>query len=92
VPQHPFLLALLESTGVLLVTSANRHGAPTPASATDAAEGLAPHVTLAIDGGPLDATPSTLVNVHLRSATVEREGAIPRAAIVATLADQVAPS
>ena len=33
IPQNDFLLALLRATGPLLVTSANRHGEPTPASA-----------------------------------------------------------
>jgi L-threonylcarbamoyladenylate synthase len=85
IPQHDFLLALTRLTGVLVVTSANRHGSPTPASATEAASQLAPHVGLAIDGGALDAVPSTLVNVHVARPTVEREGAIAHDDIVAAL-------
>ena len=34
IPEHDFLRALLERTGVLVVTSANPHGAPTPRTAT----------------------------------------------------------
>ena len=37
IPDHDFLRALLEQTGVLVVTSANPHGAPTPRTAHDVA-------------------------------------------------------
>jgi L-threonylcarbamoyladenylate synthase len=76
IPQHAFLLALTRLTGVLVVTSANRHGMETPGSAGEAAAQLSPHVGLAIDGGALDAVPSTLVNVHATPPRIEREGAI----------------
>ncbi len=46
VPDHDFLRALLERTGVLVVTSANPHGAPTPRTAHDVAAGLGPAVDL----------------------------------------------
>ena len=85
IPQNDFLLALMRATGPLLVTSANRHGAPTPPSAEEAGRELAPHVDLAIDGGALDASPSTLVNVRSPVAEVEREGALPRHAVAAAL-------
>jgi L-threonylcarbamoyladenylate synthase len=81
IPRHDFLLALMETTGVLAVTSANRHGDPTPAAVTEAVASLAPHVALIVDAGPLDVVPSTLVNVHGVGAVVEREGAIAAAAI-----------
>jgi L-threonylcarbamoyladenylate synthase len=85
IPQHAFLLALTRLTGVLVVTSANRHGSATPASADEAAAQLSPHVGLAIDGGALDSVPSTLVNVHAAPPRVEREGAIAHSEIVALL-------
>jgi L-threonylcarbamoyladenylate synthase len=85
IPQNDFLLALLRATGPLLVTSANRHGALTPASAQEAGRQLAPHVDLAIDAGVLDASPSTLVNVRTPVAEVEREGAISRRAVASAL-------
>jgi L-threonylcarbamoyladenylate synthase len=78
IPDNEFLLALMRSIGVLVVTSANRHGAPTPSSADEAGRQLAPHVRLGIDAGILDASPSTLVNVHSRPAVIEREGALTR--------------
>ena len=87
IPDHDFLQALLERTGVLVVTSANPHGAPTPRTAYDVTAGLGPSVDLVVDGGPLQDVPSTLVNVHGAGPVVEREGAIPRDAISAALAE-----
>jgi L-threonylcarbamoyladenylate synthase len=69
----------------LVVTSANRHGAGTPASAEEAGSLLAPHVRLVVDGGPLDSIPSTLVNVRARPPVIEREGAIGRSDVAAAL-------
>jgi L-threonylcarbamoyladenylate synthase len=85
IPAHDFLLGLTRRTGVLVVTSANRHGAPTPPSAEEAAVQLAPYVSLAIDGGVRDTVPSTLVNVSGPEPVVEREGAIARIDITAVL-------
>jgi L-threonylcarbamoyladenylate synthase len=76
IPDHEFLRGVLRSTGVLLVTSANRHGAPTPRAAADVAASLGGAVELIVDGGLLNEVPSTLVNVREGQAIVEREGAI----------------
>jgi L-threonylcarbamoyladenylate synthase len=81
IPDHDFLRALLEQTGALLVTSANPHGAPTPRTAHDVVACLGSMVDLVVDGGELHDIPSTLVNVNGPEVSVEREGAIPRAAI-----------
>lgn len=91
VPHHGFLLALLQETGVVLVTSANRHGFPTPASAHEVAEVFGTAVSLVVDGGLLDGAPSTLVNVREGRATVEREGALSASTIAATVAARGAP-
>ena len=85
IPDHDFLRALLEQTGVLVVTSANPHGAPTPRTAGDVATALGHSVELVVDGGNLEDVPSTLVNVAGSAPVVEREGAISRAAIEAAL-------
>jgi L-threonylcarbamoyladenylate synthase len=78
IPDHAFLRSLLALTGVLVVTSANPHGAPTPRTAEEVADGsLAPSVAVVVDGGRLTEVPSTLVNVAGSAAVVEREGAIP---------------
>jgi L-threonylcarbamoyladenylate synthase len=85
IPDQAFLLALIGLTGVLLVTSANPHGAPTPSSAEEAGRMLAPHVNLGLDAGALDASPSTLVNVRARPPVIEREGAISAADVAVAL-------
>ena len=85
IPDHDYLRALLEQTGVLVVTSANPHGAPTPRRAQDVAACLGSTVALMVDGGELHDVPSTLVNVNGPEASVEREGALPRTAIAAAL-------
>jgi L-threonylcarbamoyladenylate synthase len=78
IPDNAFLRSLLAKTGVLVVTSANPHGSPTPRTAQEvAASGLGPSVRLIIDGGSLTEVPSTLVNVSGSAVVVEREGAIP---------------
>jgi len=87
IPDHDFLRALLARTGVLVVTSANPHGAPTPRTAHDVAAGLGPAVALVVDGGSLRDVPSTLVNVRNDEPVVEREGAISRAKVAGAVAE-----
>ena len=86
IPDHEFLRAVLHDTGVLLVTSANTHGTPTPLTADDVTDGLDGAVDLVVDGGRLSDVPSTLVNVRHEDAVVEREGAISREQVAAALA------
>jgi L-threonylcarbamoyladenylate synthase len=87
IPDHDFLRSLLERTGVLVVTSANPHGTPTPRTAQEVIAGLDPlSVDLVVDGGPLTDVPSTLVNLRPAEPVVEREGAISRAAVAEALA------
>jgi L-threonylcarbamoyladenylate synthase len=86
IPDHAFLRAVLRETGVLVVTSANPHGAPTPRTAHDVAASLGPSVDLIVDGGQLKEVPSTLVNVALDEPVVEREGAISKVEVAAALA------
>ncbi len=87
IPDHDFLRTLLAQTGVLVVTSANPHGAPTPPTAHDVAAGLGSAVDLVVDGGRLHDVPSTLVNVRGSEPVVEREGAISRAEVADALAE-----
>jgi L-threonylcarbamoyladenylate synthase len=81
IPDHAFLRGLLEQTGVLVVTSANPHGAPTPRTARDVGTSLGDALELVVDAGELDDVPSTLVNVGGSAPIVEREGVIARAAV-----------
>jgi L-threonylcarbamoyladenylate synthase len=86
IPDHAFLRSLLAKSGVLVVTSANPHGQPTPRTAENvAAGGLGSSVELIIDGGRLTEVPSTLVNVSGSAAVVEREGVIAADEIAAAL-------
>jgi L-threonylcarbamoyladenylate synthase len=85
VPDHDFVRALLSETGVLVVTSANPHGAPTPLTAAAASAGLGPSVELVVDGGALTEVPSTLVNLGGAEPVVERAGAIPESDIIDAL-------
>jgi L-threonylcarbamoyladenylate synthase len=87
VPDHHFLRSLLAQTGVLVVTSANPHGAPTPVVADDVVAGLGPSVDLVADGGRLTDVPSTLVNVRGPAPVIEREGAISARSVADALAE-----
>jgi L-threonylcarbamoyladenylate synthase len=86
IPDHDFLRTLLTWTGVLVVTSANHHGDPTPRTAVDVAATLGASVDLIVDGGRLAEVPSTLVNVRGTEPVVEREGAISRREVATALA------
>lgn len=74
-PDHAFVRALASRVGPLATTSANRHGAPTPAEAVAAAESLLGPVDLVVDGGPASGTPSTVVSLTGAGVEVLRQGA-----------------
>ena len=84
-PDHELVRALCRRVGPLPTTSANRHGAPTPTTAAQAAAALAGEPALVIDGGPCGDTASTVVDLTGDDAVVLREGALPSAAIDAAL-------
>jgi tRNA threonylcarbamoyl adenosine modification protein (Sua5/YciO/YrdC/YwlC family) len=81
-PRHPLALAVLERTGPLAVTSANRSGSPTPGTCEAIAElfGDAVAVYLCADG-PLEGRPSTVVDLAHGGPTVIRAGAIEERAV-----------
>lgn len=81
VPDHIYIQKLARRMGPLLMTSANKHGENTPHTIEGALGNLAIAPSLAIDGGLLSGTPSTLVNVNLPEPTVERVGYIPKSEI-----------
>lgn len=76
-PDIDFLRRVMDRAGVLLVTSANAHGAPTPPDAMAAARSLVHPPDIVADAGPLEGTPSTLVNVAVSPPRVERAGPLP---------------
>jgi L-threonylcarbamoyladenylate synthase len=75
-PDDAFLLAVLRETGPLLVTSANRHGCPTPDNVREILAGLDGVPDLVVERGTCKEVPSTIVNCRRASLAIERRGAI----------------
>ncbi|GJF32250.1 threonylcarbamoyl-AMP synthase [Kitasatospora sp. NE20-6] len=76
-PLHPVALELLNTTGPLAVSSANKTGGPSPATCDEAQEQLGDAVSVYLDGGRADhATASTIVDVTGKIPVVLRAGAI----------------
>ena len=75
-PDHGFVTTLARAAGPLAVTSANRHGEPTPVTAPEAAAALTGPVDLIVDGGPCAGTASTVVDLTQESLVMIRVGSI----------------
>lgn len=75
-PAHDLVRALAARVGPLATTSANRHGMPTPSSASEAAAQLLGEVDLVLDGGMLSGTPSTVVDLTGPEPRVLRQGPV----------------
>jgi tRNA threonylcarbamoyl adenosine modification protein (Sua5/YciO/YrdC/YwlC family) len=84
VPDHDLVRAVARHVGPLAATSANRHGAPPATTVAEATEALGLGVVLAVDGGVLDVTASTVIDATRRPWRVLREGPIAAADILAT--------
>jgi L-threonylcarbamoyladenylate synthase len=78
-PDHPVVQALCRGLGPMAVTSANRHGGPPTTRAAAVAEVFAGEreLTVILDGGLCDATPSTVVECRGRALRCLRQGTIP---------------
>ena len=88
VPAHPVALALLEHTGPLAVTSANRSGEPTPATCEEVREVFGDDVAVYLcDEAPLSGASSTVVDLAHGEPRVLRWGAVDGNALRAVLAD-----
>ncbi len=85
-PHHPALAQLLADVGPMAVTSANRAGEPTPATAAAAAAALE-GATVVVDGGTLGGLASTVVDCTGPFPEVLREGTVTREHIRAALSD-----
>lgn len=84
VPDHPVVVALCRRLGPLAVTSANRHGEPTPPTAAEVAAIFGGEVAVVVDGGRCEGAPSTVVAVERDgTVTVLRVGRLPAADIEA---------
>jgi L-threonylcarbamoyladenylate synthase len=78
VPDHPLALSLIEQTGPLAVSSANRTGSPPPVTVMDARLQLGAAVAVYLDGGPAPdaALPSSIVDVTGEQPRLLRAGAV----------------
>ena len=85
-PRHPVTLEVLESTGPLAVSSANRTGEPPPVTAEQAREMLGPSVAVYLEAGPTPAAvASTIVDLTGDRPQVRRTGALSREELAAVL-------
>ena len=82
IPNDERLLSVLRKTGPLLVTSANAHSAETPDNVADILAQLDGAPDLAIDGGILRTTASTLVNCRIDPPRIERLGVVPESEVL----------
>lgn len=92
-PNHPFTLALLEKTGPLAVTSANKSGNPPALRVDTAQEQLGEAISLYLDGGKSPGgTASTIVSFSDTAPQLHilRAGAIPAAALAEVTQMEVA--
>jgi len=85
IPDDQRLLAILRTTGPLLVTSANLHAEQVRESVPDILSTLASKPDLVIDDGNRDTVSSTLVNCRRLPPVIERVGAVPEEEIGAIL-------
>ena len=77
IPDDDRLLKILELTGPLLVTSANKHKKPTtPNNINEILKDLNGKPDLVVDGGIVESIPSTIVNCRLNPPVIERTGRI----------------
>jgi L-threonylcarbamoyladenylate synthase len=88
-PDHPLAVELIERTGPLAVSSANRSGQPPATTAEEARRQLGAAVAVYLDGGPSPevAAPSTIVDITDTTPRVLRQGALTVEALTAVVPD-----
>ncbi len=92
-PLDPTALAVLEQTGPLAVSSANRTGLAPATDAAEAARQLGTAVAVYLDGGEAgDPVPSTIVDLTGEVPKVLRAGAVPLEALRDLLPDLQGPT
>jgi L-threonylcarbamoyladenylate synthase len=91
-PLQRTALALLDRTGPMAVTSANRTGLPAATTCDEAEEQLGESVTIYLDGGPSPGgLASTIVDVTGDHPRLLRVGAVPVARLLTVVPDLVLP-
>lgn len=89
-PLHPVAIELLETTGPMAVSSANRHGQPPAQTAVEAREQLGEDVSVYLEDGPaLGGVASTIVDVTGPRPRILRLGAIDADALREVVPDIV---
>ena len=87
-PLHPVAIELLERTGPMAVSSANRSGSPPALTAADAQDQLGDEVAVYLDGGPAKTgVASTIVDVTGEIPRILRAGAIDAETLRAVVSD-----
>jgi tRNA A37 threonylcarbamoyladenosine synthetase subunit TsaC/SUA5/YrdC len=89
-PLHPVAIELLNATGPMAVSSANRSGQPPATTLDEAVEQLGDGVSVYLDGGPSgEPVPSTIVDVTGDMPRLLRAGAVTEAALREVCGDLV---
>jgi L-threonylcarbamoyladenylate synthase len=78
---------VVERAGVVVASSANRHGGADPARLDDVPDEIRTAVEAALDGGSLPGTPSTVLDLTTPTPAVLREGAVPAEEALARVAE-----
>ncbi len=87
-PLHPVTLAILQQTGPLAVSSANRSGLPPAPDAAEAARQLGTAVSVYLDGGQSEEPlPSTILDLTAEQPRLLRVGAVSEKALSEVLPD-----
>lgn len=91
VPDHPAARELIDRCGGALAgTSANRHGGPSPTTASEAVDALAGAIDAVVDAGPTElGRDSTVLDLSVHPAVVLRAGALAPADIESVLGEGV---
>jgi tRNA threonylcarbamoyl adenosine modification protein (Sua5/YciO/YrdC/YwlC family) len=90
-PDHADMIELIEMTGPLAVTSANRSGQPTPSEVAQIREQLGDAVAVYLDAGPSkEEVGSTIVDLARRRPKIVREGPIGRDQIERAIGARIA--
>lgn len=85
-PSHPMAKNLIDITGPLAATSANRSGRPSPLTAEHVKEDLDGRIAAILDGGStVLGIESTIIDISKEPYTILRLGGVPCQALEATL-------
>jgi L-threonylcarbamoyladenylate synthase len=88
-PRHPLALAVLEATGPLAVTSANRSGDPSATTCEELHAAFGDDVAVYLcEDAPLEGAASTVLDLAHGPARILRDGSVPRASLAGLLPDE----